>query len=384
MRFHVLGLPHTATNKAYCACAFTGKVLRLCAMLHRCGHTVYHYGNGGSAVECTEHAQIADAGELAAAYPHDLTRQVRFDVTDEFHTNWYRRAICQVTARHEPRDVLLCSWGMGHAPVARAMPKETLIVEPGIGYVETFAPYRAFESYTWMHWRYGREGREDGAAFDAVIPCAFDVEDFECRATKGDYLLYLGRIISRKGVGVAVEVARRTGLRLVIAGQGSLHDPAEGIDLREEPAVEFVGPADVAKRRELMAGARALLAPTQYLEPFGGVAVEAMLSGTPVITTDWGAFAETVLHGVTGYRCRTLEQFAWAAEHADRIRAEDCRGWAERNYSTERVGDLYQAWFEQLSTLWGEGWYAPRPDRADLDWLRREYPAGACYDLLAS
>ena len=113
--------------------------------------------------------------------------------------------------------------------------------------------------------------------------------------------------------------------------------------------------------------------PTYYLEPFGGVNVEAQLCGTPVITSDWGAFPETVLHGVTGYRCRVFEEFCWAVKNIDRIKHNDCRKWAEQNYSLERVGKMYEEYFQRISHLSGEGWYEKNPERSELDWLVKYY-----------
>jgi glycosyltransferase involved in cell wall biosynthesis len=98
--------------------------------------------------------------------------------------------------------------------------------------------------------------------------------------------------------------------------------------------------------------------PTLYLEPFGGVAVEAMLCGTPVITTDWGAFTETVKHGVTGYRCHTLAEFCKAAEDVDTLKPHMIANHAISNYSMKAVAPKYTAYFEKLMTLWDKGWYA--------------------------
>jgi len=104
------------------------------------------------------------------------------------------------------------------------------------------------------------------------------------------------------------------------------------------------------------------------------VSIEAAFSGTPVITTDHGCFAENVVHGKTGYRCRTLEQFAWAAKNIHKIKPKDCREFAMKNFTLERVAKMYNEYWNQLSELPEPGWYAKNPKRKELDWLNRWYP----------
>jgi hypothetical protein len=77
--------------------------------------------------------------------------------------------------------------------------------------------------------------------------------------------------------------------------------------------------------------------------------------------------SEYNVHGVTGYRCKTFEQFVWAANNIRNIKPKDCRAWAER-FSLERVGPMFDEYFESVRAVAdGRGWYAPRPGRTSLD-----------------
>lgn len=107
-----------------------------------------------------------------------------------------------------------------------------------------------------------------------------------------------------------------------------------------------------------MAGAIASFAPTIYVEPFGNVVPEAMFCGTPVITTDWGAFTETVIDGKTGFRCRTFGEFVEAMDKAKDLDPRAIRAHAVENYSLDAIAPKYDRYFNRLSSLWGDGWYA--------------------------
>ena len=127
-----------------------------------------------------------------------------------------------------------------------------------------------------------------------------------------------------------------------------------------------------------MAGAQCVMVPSYYNEPFGGVMVEALFSGTPIITTDWGGFAENNLHGVTGYRCRTMDQFIWAAKNISNINPSACREWAMNNFSLDRVSLMYEEYFKSLSNVANsKGWYSVDEERTELDWMTRVYPQDA-------
>jgi glycosyltransferase involved in cell wall biosynthesis len=365
MRFHVLGIPHTATNKDWLCCAFTQKVLKLCAMLKAHGHHVIHYGNAASEVVCDEHVTVTWLKDLAPPKYY-----LEFEMEGPAYKMFFRNAIQAINERKKPHDFLLCMWGLGHKPVADAHP-ELIVVEPGIGYAGGhFAPFKVFESYAMFHAYYGLEtvSRADRLRwYDVIIPNYYDPSDFLFQDTKSDYLLFLGRVTPGKGINIAVDVAHATNTRLIVAGPGTPF---------EMEGVEYVGPVDENKRRHLLANARALIAPSIYLEPFCGVITEAHFSGTPVISTDWGAAAENNPHGITGYRCRTHEHFTWAIQNIDRVSPFDCRAFAEDNFSMVRVGEMYEEYFRAVMDIFtGAGWYEPNPGRGNLDWLTRRYPS---------
>lgn len=374
LRFHLLGLAHLETNRSNSACAYTQKIVKLARMLKSYRHTVYFYGVEGSDVECDEFFEVSTQEILQKTYG-DYDRTTHFfkhNPNDYAHTQFQKEAIKQILKNRQDDDILLCPMGNYQKVIADSV--ELLTVEPGIGYEGVFCNNKVFESYAWMHHVYGLMGIRDGVWYDAVIPNYFDVADFPYQEKKADYLLYFGRIINRKGVQTASDIAKATGNQLYIVGQGSLDNKEEGLALGREKHIIYKPAVGPEERAELMKNAKAVLMPTYYLEPFGGVNVEAQLCGTPVITTDWGAFPETVLHGVTGFRCRVFEEFCWAVKHIDKIKPEKCREWAQANYSLERVGKMYEEYFQRVHRLHGNGWYEKNPDRTELEWLNRYYP----------
>lgn len=378
-RFHMLGIPHTITTPEYSTCAFTQKLLKMGKMLKARGHTVIHYGHEDSVVECDENVVVTTNADLETSYPgHDWRTQgwPQFTLEDHVYRSFHDKTIVQLAERKQPGDFLLCM-GVRHKQIADAH-SDMIAVEPGIGYPNGgYARFRVFESYAALHGYRGMSNIEfasDDWWYDAVIPNYFDLDDFEFSARKDDYFLFLGRVGVAKGINVALQIAQALGSRIIVAGAGALTGDECPPDPPLSEFATFLGPVGPAERRKLLANAKALVAPSQFLEPFCGVQIEAMLSGTPVISTDWGAFAEYNIHGVTGYRCRNFEQFLWAAKNIDTIDPVACRTWAERNFSLERVGELYDEYFASIAAIFdGRGWYEPNPDRTNLNWLYR-YP----------
>jgi glycosyltransferase involved in cell wall biosynthesis len=349
MRLHVLSLPHTQTTAAYASCAYTQKVRKFCKGMVERGYEVILYSGEENDAVCTEHVPCVFKNELKHLAEGHYT-SAPFDVNAPLWRIFNKRATDMIREVIQDKDFICVIGGVCHKPVADAFPAH-MTVEFGIGYGGTFSKFRVFESYAWMHAVYGEQQgamSANGNFYDAVIPNMFEVADFPYGGEEpGDYFLYLGRLIPRKGVHIAEAACMKIGAPLKIAGFGD-HKPTYG---------ELVGEVGIEERGRLLSKARAVFVPTLYVEPFGGVAVEAMMCGTPVITTDWGAFTETVENGKNGYRCRTLDDFCTAAKEVDHLYRRDIRNAAHFKYSVPYVARQYDEYFTRLMTLWDKGWY---------------------------
>lgn len=372
MRFHILGLPHTVSSKEYNACAYTQKVVKFGKMMTARGHEVIHYGHEDSDLDCTEHVTVTTNDDLKQAYgDYDWRRNFyKFDLADHAYQTFFANAIREVGKRKQEHDFILPFWGAGVRPVCDAHP-DLICVEPGIGYAGGhWARWKIFESYAIYHAYCGLASvgscRQDW--YEAVIPNYFDPDDFDFNADKKEFFLFLGRVYSGKGIEIAIQATEATGQNLVIAGQNP-------DNMKFPPHVEFIGYADVEKRRRYMSEAKGAFVASQYLEPFGGVQIEMLMSGTPTITTDWGSFAENNIHGVTGYRCRTFDQFCWATENINQIDPKNCRSWAE-NFTLDRVAPMYEEYFQNVLDVYqGQGWYQRHPERNGIVLPNRTMPA---------
>lgn len=351
MRFHVVALPHTNTTTEFLSCAYTAKVINFCRMMSDRLHEVFLYSGEANEAPCTEHVTVVTEADRLAHVGDAHFTAASFDYSLPFWKNANYKAAIEISKRAKPHDFICVIGGLAQKQIADALP-HMLTVEFGVGYGGTFSRYRVFESYAWMHTVYGAQTggnahAADGNWWDTVIPGYLDPALFPFSDERDDYLLFVGRLTDRKGYSIAVEVANKLGKPLVVAGQGT---PPAGVDYRG-----VVGPEE---RGRLMSRARAVFVPTIYVEPFGNVHVEAQACGTPVITTDWGVFTETVTNGVNGWRCRSFGEFVRAAELAGDVDHKAIQRAAAARYGLDNVGRQYEEYFDRLLTLWGQGWYA--------------------------
>lgn len=354
MRLHALGIPPTITHKEYSCCAFTNQLRLFCKFMTEAGCDVVHYGHEFSEVKCKEHVTVVCDKEMKESYGEDYRKNQRFfkhNIDDEIHQIFNQKALFEIKKRKSDFDIVLCFWGMGHYNLAKQLDSHYVIVEPSVSYSQSFAPNRVFASYSTMNVHYTQD-KKDPSFWDTVIPHYIDPEEFTYDSKKEKYALFLGRIIPEKGIGLIIDLSKKfPEYQFIIAGNGN-------VDKNKIPNnVEFVGVVKGKEKNKLLSKAKFLIAPSFYNEPFGLIVPEALISGTPVITTDWGGFVENNRHGVTGYRCKTYDQFLHAIRNIDKIQSEKCRDFAIEHFSIDYAKNRYLDYFEILKKRHEQGYY---------------------------
>lgn len=372
-RLHVPAIPHTLSTLSFSHCAFTQKVVRLIEMMGQQGCEVIHYGIGterDNSVPMAQHVSLMSVEEQIALLGHDHSETTigkRF-YGDDANTGsaLYQRfneKLAKELGKHVRKHDIVCL-PFGHAHQAGVTGHEGTNIETGIGYPITFCNYRIFESYAWLH-RLGGVAKREGTDYEWVIPNYFDVQQWPFHGDKDrKRIIFFGRIGTVKGLDILVAIAaERPDLEFVICGQG---DPTPWLT---QPNIRAIPPLHGMDRAPYVGNALAMFAGTRYIEPFCGVTVEANLTGTPALTSHFGAFTETIVHRSTGYRARTLQDWLDAVEWAETLEHHDWRAihqHAKRMYSMETIAPKYLEVFEQVTQInTGRGWYTLRKKTED-------------------
>lgn len=365
MRLHLLSIPHTVTHPAWSHCAFTQKVLKLPRMVRPFGWHVTHYGVEGSQSGADADVVLMDQDEHQTLLGHPYDHGARLygdDAQDgsDLYKQWNLYARDALKERVEPGDLILAPFGHAHGAALRGLPVLSSgagAIESGIGYFDTMLPWRIYESFAVRHAVMAKEGRYgvtvDSSRLEFVVPNAYDLADWPegpLFSRSDAPVVFLGRLVEGKGLRLVLQVAEaRPDVRFLLAGQGQIEDWSP-----LPPNVEYLGVLG-AERAKVLASARAIIAPSRYIEPFAGSVVEAALVGTPAIVSDFGAFAETVQHGITGFRCQTIPQFVRALDQVYTLSRAAIRKRAIRLYTLDRVGRLYHEAFEVCQERLADG-----------------------------
>ena len=357
MRLHLLGLFHTIPSEEFSHCAFTGRVIRFGKMMMPFDYEVIEYANEGSESEASEHVVILKSEEFRELKELYKTEQPHSVANTD--STIYRR-FCEVLneelgRRVRPGDIICHPFGIAHAYLGSLYPN-CHHVEIGIGYTQCAFPLRVYETYHWLSWHHGKEQTE-GNAYEWVCPMGHDISQWEPKYTQGDYLLYFGRITEVKGLYTIKEIAKHVDMPVILCGEG---DPTPFLD-EGIPNLSYRPPVTGKDRSELLRNAYAMLCPTRYIEPLCNSGIEAQLCGTPIITSDYGAFHEIMEHSVTGFRCHTLGDYIEAIDYVKYIDREVVASIARDKYNFYTVGSQMNKIFKQVAGLNDKGWYELEP-----------------------
>ena len=198
-----------------------------------------------------------------------------------------------------------------------------------------------------------RRGNRAGGEWRAIHNFVdTDFYKFQSKVADNAPLVFLGRVERIKGAHTAIAVARRTGRRLIIAGNHAAAGPELDYWTREIApqlggGIEYVGPVDDAQKNVLLGQAAAMIVPIEWNEPFGIVFAEAMACGTPVISCPRGALPEIVVPGVTGFLVNSVEEAFDAVANLSKIDRAACRKRAEEHFSVSVIAAQYERLYEE-------------------------------------
>ncbi len=175
---------------------------------------------------------------------------------------------------------------------------------------------------------------------------------YEFRSNHGDYLAFIGRISPEKRVDLAIEIAKKTGMKLKIAAKVDKvdHEYFEKLvaPLLDHPLIEYIGEIGDGEKNDFLGNAYALVFPIDWPEPFGLVMIEAMACGTPVIARLHGSVPEVIEQGVTGFIVRDVDDAVKAVKDVKKLSRKKCREVFERRFTAKRMAKDYLKVYEKL------------------------------------
>ncbi|MDT7817468.1 MAG: hypothetical protein QOJ42_7384 [Acidobacteriaceae bacterium] len=203
-----------------------------------------------------------------------------------------------------------------------------------------------------------------------TIHHGIDMTKYRLQTKKEDYLCFLGRIAPIKGVHIAIDVAKRAGIPLKIAGE---IQPMfrEYFETKVKPHIdgrfiEYVGEADLEMKNQLLGSSRGMLFPIQWNEPFGLVMLEAMACGTPVFALPGGSVPEIVRPGISGAISSSAEEMAEAVK-STAYQPEVLRSWVEQGFSVDIMVQRYVELYEGILTRGTDSGARVNLDKINLD-----------------
>ncbi|GAB4324598.1 MAG: glycosyltransferase family 4 protein [Leptolyngbyaceae cyanobacterium] len=308
--------------------------------LVRRGHEVTLFASGDSITKAT----------LESVHPKAL----RLDKSVKEAAIYEMLQLTRVYERAKDFDIIHSHMGCAALPYARLVKTPTVhtlhgIFTPDNEKLFTYARQQPFISISHDQ----REPRL-GLNYAATVYNGIDTSAYRFYPKPSDppYLAFLGRLSPEKGTHLAIEIAKRSGWTLKIAGKIDAVD-VEYYETEIKPhidgeQIQYLGEANHVQKNILLGNAVATLFPITWREPFGLVMIESMVSGTPVIAMKLGSTSEVIAHEQTGFLCSSVEECLQALQRIPEIDRAKCRQHVEENFSVQRMTDGYEAVYQQV------------------------------------
>ncbi|MCD8487284.1 MAG: glycosyltransferase family 4 protein [Desertifilum sp.] len=308
--------------------------------LVRRGHEVTLFASGDSIT----------SAELESVHP----RALRLDSSVKEYGIYDMLQLSQVYERASEFDIIHSHMGCAALPYAQLVKTPTVhtlhgIFTPDNEKLFTHARRQPYVSISNAQ----REPRLNLNCV-ATVYNGIDLSQYTFRAQPENppYLAFLGRLSPEKGPHIAIEIAKRSGWHLKMAGKVDAVDVdyfenviKPEIDGRQ---IEYFGEVTQSEKAALLEGAVATLFTITWREPFGLVMVESMASGTPVIGMRMGSAPEVIAHGQTGFLCDNIEEAIAAIDQVSQLNRHDCREHVQNRFSVQKMVDGYEAVYQQL------------------------------------
>lgn len=395
---HLLSPFMSPTSPEYCWDAYNMTTIKIAKMFHSRGHKVWFYGDSNSYqhVECDKHVSILNTCE------YDQIKKLTNNFTDlTYRTSGYNNNEANSRFDNLRRQVigpvlnkkLETNYQSGN--IVLHMFDYTYLLTPGKNMTHVLASSMGggdflvntcFISKNWRDHVNGKIkvnslGQKQDHEYvkdyqakvknETIVYPWFDPDEYYLPETNINFkekntFLYLARVLPLKGILLFLEISKRLpNYNFIIYGECFSYDAekkilqvdrktASGeyndtfIDLHDYANLTYCGLADHKEKVRLLHRVTALIQPTQYQEPLGYNAIESMLCGTPVLASNFGAYTETIKHGVTGFLCNTPDEYVTAIENISQISPHNCIKHVLKNFNESRSYQSYIKFFNKI------------------------------------
>jgi glycosyltransferase involved in cell wall biosynthesis len=186
--------------------------------------------------------------------------------------------------------------------------------------------------------------------FIGTVYNGIPVEDYDFNQKPRDYFCFLGRFDPKKGAKEAIEIAEKAGVKLIMAAKIEDNNYYKKfIEPKiDNENIKYIGEVNFSEKNKLLKGAKALISPIQWSEPFGLVVPEANACGTPVVGNRRGSYPEIIKSGINGYLVNNIEQAVQAIKNIDKIDRSKCRKFVEDNFSISKMVSGYEELYYKI------------------------------------